>query len=100
MAHVIATEEDVILLFCEWQMLLPYDVVEDVPLVVCCNKLYWLMLLPGGRWNSHILFFVIIMMADVIAQWQMEWPLQGGNELSTGRCYYQVADGCSWVELF
>ena len=53
------------------------------------------MLLPSGRWNGHLLLdykfswadvitlqqmelptFVIVM-ADVIAQWQMEWPLQG-----------------------
>ena len=67
-------------------------VVEDVtPLAVCCNTLYWLMLLPSG----HILFYYFVMadvtaqwqmekphtfllfvvMADVIAQWQMEWPL-------------------------
>ena len=39
-------------------------------------------------------------MADVIAQWQMEWPLQGGSDLSPGRCYSQGADGCSWVYLF
>ena len=55
------------------------------------------MLLPSGRWNSHMLLicflccmgrcyhpvadgmatFCIFVMADVIAQWQMEWPLQG-----------------------
>ena len=56
------------------------------------------MLLPSGRWNSHMLLFVFIIlggrcyspvaegiatilflfvMADVIAQCQMEWPLQG-----------------------
>ena len=36
--------------------------------------LYGQMLLPCGRWNGHICIFV---MADVIAQWKMEWPLQG-----------------------
>ena len=34
------------------------------------------MLLPCGRWNSHTFIFCVVM-ADVIAQWQMEWPLQG-----------------------
>ena len=29
-------------------------------------------------------------LADVIAKWQMEWPLQGW---SGGRCYCHVADG-------
>ena len=33
---------------------------------------------------------LIIMLADVIAKWQMEWPLQGW---SVGRCYCHVADG-------
>ena len=51
-ADVIATEEDVILLFCEWQMLLPYDVVEDV--------------VPLYSMLQHIV------LADVIARWQME----------------------------
>ena len=47
-----ATEEDVILLFCGWQMLLPYDVVEDV--------------IPLYSMLQHIA------LADVIARWQME----------------------------
>ena len=34
------------------------------------------MLLPCGRWNSHYLVFLFVM-AGVIAQWQMEWPLWG-----------------------
>ena len=78
------------------------------------------MLLPSDRWNSHILlllfcngrcycpvadgkdthFLLFVVMAGVIAQWQMEWPLQGGSDLSPGRCYSQGADGCSWVCLF
>ena len=33
---------------------------------------------------------LIIMLADVIAKWQMEWPLQGW---SFGRFYCHVADG-------
>ena len=33
------------------------------------------MLMPSGRWNGHILL-VVCCGADVIAQWQMEWPLQ------------------------
>ena len=38
--------------FCEWQMLLPYDVVEDV--------------VPLYSMLHHIV------LADVIARWQME----------------------------
>ena len=52
MADVIATEEDVIPLFCEWQKLLPYDVVEDV--------------VPLYSMLQHIV------LADVIVRWQME----------------------------
>ena len=33
---------------------------------------------------------LIYNLADVIAKWQMEWPLQGW---SGGRCYCHVADG-------
>ena len=77
-----------------WKMLYHFS--------VCCNTLYWLMLLPGGRGNSqpHIIVIIIDMLTDVIAQWQMEWPLHGVSELSTGKYYYQVADGWPWVELF
>ena len=35
-----------------------------------------LMLLPCGRWNSHWVNFDICL-ADVIAMWQMLWPLGG-----------------------
>ena len=45
----------------KWQMLLPFDVVEDVK--------------PNNCMLQHIIF-----MTDVIAKWQMEWPLQGGFE--------------------
>ena len=38
-------------------MLLPFDVVEDVK--------------PHNYMLQHIIF-----MADVIAKWQMEWPLR------------------------
>ena len=63
-------------------MLLPFDVVEDV--------------IPHNSMLQHIIF-----KADVIAQWQMEWPLQGGCLKSTGRCCYQVADGiATGSELF
>ena len=54
-------------------MLLPYNVVEDV--------------IPHNSMLQHIV------LADVIAKWQMKYPLQGGGGISTGRCYYQVADG-------
>ena len=76
-----------------WQMLLPrgrcyplslcvadvianFAVVDVIPLTVYCNTLCWLVLLPCGRWNSHT-FLLCVVVADVIAQWQMEWPLQG-----------------------
>ena len=36
------------------------------------------ILLPCGRWNSHT-FLLCVVMADVIAQWQMEWPLHGDS---------------------
>ena len=35
-----------------------------------------LMLLPCGRWNGHWVNFDICL-ADVIAMWQMLWPLGG-----------------------
>ena len=44
------------------------------------------------RVKPHI-FIVVI--AGVITQWQMEWPLQGGSDLSPGRCCSQGADGSS-----
>ena len=47
--------------------------------------------------KPHIFYCVV--MADVIAQQQMEWPLRGGSVLSPGRHYSQGADGCSWVEI-
>ena len=80
-----------------WQILLPMNVADILPLqcsatigrlmlmpvadgiATCCLFVYMFygqMLLPCGRWNSHFLYIV---MADVIAQWQMEWPLQGGS---------------------
>ena len=83
-------------------MLWPYGVEDVVPLysmlqhIILADAIVrWQM-----EWPPHIIVIIINMLADVIAQWQMEWPLQGGGKLSTGRCYYQVADGCSWVELF
>ena len=53
------------LIVCKWQMLLPYDVVEDVTL--------------HNSVLQHIIF------ADVIAKWQMEYPLQRVAE-------YQLVD--------
>ena len=50
----------------KWQMLLPFDVVEDVK--------------PQKLHLQQNMF-----MPDVIAKWQMEWPLQGGFE-------YQLVD--------
>ena len=85
------------LIVYEWQMLLPYDVVEDI--------------IPH---NSMLQYIVL---ADVIAKWQMEWPLYClwqmllpvADGIATtgwwwnvnGRCYYQVADGMlTGSELF
>ena len=57
------------LLFCYWLMLLPM-----------CGRWYshfcvmwWLMLLPSGRWNGHCRVGGI-KLADVIANWQMLLP--------------------------
>ena len=74
-ADVITTEADVIasyiyfILFYYWLMLLPM-----------CGRWYshfgvmwWLMLLPSGRWNGHCRVGDI-MLADVIANWQMVLP--------------------------
>ena len=36
---------------------------------------YWLMLLPCGRWYHHLLLYCFKVLADVIAMWQMEKPL-------------------------
>ena len=54
-----------------WQMLLPI-----------CGRCFYhysvlqlfgrLMLLPSGRWNSHLLLDYKFSWADVIALWQME----------------------------
>ena len=69
--------------------------------------LYWLMLLPCGRWNHHLLLYCIIVLADVIAMWQMEKPLHwcfiylmadviataGCECFPPGRCHSQGADG-------
>ena len=89
-------EVDIFLLFYEWQMLLPFYYGRCLYHYSILQLLYWLMLLPSGRWNGHILllfvvgqmlspcgrwnshtFILCVVMAEVIAQWQMEWPLQG-----------------------
>ena len=86
--------EDLICLVWMWQMLLPRgrwyilffvllaDVIANVmwqifsPCYSILQLLNWLMLLPSGRCNSHMLLFVLnVIWADVIALWQMEWPL-------------------------
>ena len=52
-----------------WQMLLPLGLML-LPLMLFLI-IYWLMLLPNsGRCYGHL--FCIIVVADVIAQWQME----------------------------
>ena len=56
-----------------------YMIVVDVNttkadvIAYCVVLFYWLMLLPiSGRCYGHFLCNVV---ADVIAQWQMLWPL-------------------------
>ena len=73
MADVIALH-----LFVLWQMLLP------------CSD--WQMLLPilRGRCQTTSLFFNFLQqvwMAEVIAQWQMQWPLLHDFIQFCGRCY-------------
>ena len=41
--------------------------------------------MADGIAKPYIIVLIIIVMADVIAQWQMEWPLQGGSD-------YQLVD--------
>ena len=48
----------------------------------------WLMLLPCGRCYHHCCSYSCMLMADVIAMWQMEKPL-----FLWGWCYCPVADG-------
>ena len=49
-----------------WQMFLPLQ---------CITTIDWLMLLPSGRWNSHMLLICFLCFwADVTVLWQMEWP--------------------------
>ena len=43
-------------------------------ITVCNNTLYWQVLLPSGRWNSHYRVVVKYQLVDVITRWQMEWP--------------------------
>ena len=68
------------------------DVADVFTTRVYCNYFDRLMLLPSGRWNSHLLLDNKFSWADVIALWQMEWPLQGVR-FPPGRCCSQGADG-------
>ena len=80
-----------------WQMFLPLQCIATILIVwcyclvadgiaTCCLiiSFHGQMLLSCGRWNCHI----YCCEADIIVQWQMEWPLQGVR-LPPGRC-------CSW----
>ena len=55
---------------------------------VCCNTLYWLMLLPGGRWNSQATYYCHLLLLS----WQMLLPSGRWN----GHCRvvvdYQLVD--------
>ena len=50
------------------------DVADVFTTTVYCNYFDRLMLLPSGRWNSHLLLDYKFSWADVIALWQMELP--------------------------
>ena len=62
-------------------MLLPcitvIDVITTEADVIACYILfyYWLMLLPICVADVIATFFWYNVVADVIAKWQMEWPL-------------------------
>ena len=75
--------------FIIWQMLLPFfnDVVVGMTLHFMLVW-YWQVLLPSGSMEQSL--FIILRMADVVALWQIVWPL---FIFCDGRCYSQVADG-------
>ena len=74
--HIIQHEK---MLF--WLMLLPcisvVDVITTEADVIACyiSFYYWLMLLPIYVADVIATFFWYNVVADVIAKWQMEWPL-------------------------
>ena len=71
------------------QVLLMADVIAKMSYLYCTTNVDMLY----GRCYCQVadgMATLIIMLADVIAKWQMEWPLQGW---SVGRCYCHVADG-------
>ena len=90
-----------------------FTVADVYTTTVYLQLLCWLMLLPSGRWNGHILsvvccwgrcychvagwnshtFILCVVMADVIAQWQVEWPLQGVSVSLLVDVIPQGADG-------
>ena len=57
----------------KWQMLLPFDVVEDViPHTSMLQHVILADVITSGRWNSHYSMVVEYQMVDVITRWQME----------------------------
>ena len=69
-------EVDGIPLLFEWQMLLSFFCFGRY--FICYSilqLLYWLMLLPCGRWYHRMFLYCFKVLADVIAMWQMEKPL-------------------------
>ena len=99
------------------QMLLPMNVADILPLQYIAT-IGRLMLMPvaDGIATCCLLFvhfcfmgrcycpvrdgiatFFVLVMADVIAQCQMEWPLQGCECIPPGRCCSQGADGCGYL---
>ena len=62
--------------------------------LICCDGRWYCQDVLVLYYNHQLLAYY---MADVIAMWQMEWPLQGG---SVGRCYCHVADGMATGSVY
>ena len=57
----------------KWQMLLPFNVVEDViPHTSMLQHVILADIIASGRWNSHYRVVVEHQLVDVITRWQME----------------------------
>ena len=57
----------------KWQMLLPFNIVEDViPHTSMLQHVILADVIASGRWNSHYRVVVEYQMVDVITRWQME----------------------------
>ena len=57
----------------KWQMLLSFDVVEDViPHTSMLLHVILANVIASSRWNSHYRVVVEYQIVDVITRWQME----------------------------